>query len=344
MKFVVGLAVGLVAGFIIGFIDWDNLWPRQVPMTVPEVVELPLEKYQVEKLAARTDWGSAIEMGELEATHSASSGQAGYVIQKFYFESDGDRVSGLAHVPDECIKCPVIAQFRGYYDRNKNFPGAGTRRTAAEFVKAGYITLAPDFLGYGESASPSADVFEARFQTYTTAVNLLYSIKSLEFIDPDRVGLWGHSNGGHIALTVLEITGAVYPAVVWAPVTAAFPYSILYYTDDYDDGGQALRKDLARFEDNYDVNKYTLVNYLDRINAPVLYQQGTDDPDIPIKWSRRLVGQMRGMDKLVDYVEYSGADHNMLPVWETAVARDIEFFDRYLGDTSGAGQGSDLDH
>ena len=41
----------------------------------------------------------------------------------------------------------------------------------------GYITLAPDFLGYGGSDIESSNIFEARFQTYTTVLTLLKSIE-----------------------------------------------------------------------------------------------------------------------------------------------------------------------
>ena len=84
------------------------------------------------------------------------------------------------------------------------------------------------------------DVFEERFQTYTTAMNLLAGIEKWE--RAGKIGIWGHSNGGQIALTVLEISQKEYPTVLWAPVSKPFPYSILYYTDEAEDRGKALRK------------------------------------------------------------------------------------------------------
>ena len=318
MKFWAGLIIGIAATMVV-VMGW-RMWPRS-KVEMPVVVkEYPLQKYAIENLAARQEWGGVIELGEITATES------GYIARKFYFDSDGKRVSGLMHIPDECVKCPTVVQFRGYYDRETYFSGAGTYRTASEFARAGMVSIAPDFLGFGESASPSADVFEARFQTYTAAVNLLYSIKSLNFVDNEKIGIWGHSNGGHIALTALEITGRQYPTVLWAPVTAVFPYSILYYTDDYDDEGWALRQDLARFEEDYDVNKFTLVNYLEKVQAPMLLLQGTVDLDIPLKWSRGIVDQLEKLEKDVEYREYSGADHNMVPRWNEAVGESIEFF------------------
>ena len=131
--------------------------------------------------------------------------------------------------------------------------------------------------GIWGSDNPSSDVFEERFQTYLAAVDLLASVRSLPATDPSRVGIWAHSNGGQIALTVLEVTGSTYPTTLWAPVTRAFPYSILYYTDEADDKGKALRNKLADFERDYDADLYSMVNFLDRIKAPLQLHQGTAD-------------------------------------------------------------------
>lgn len=283
-----------------------------------------LSQYEIEKLAERKSWQGKIELGNVQSIVN------GVEVRSFYLLFEGKKVSGIAHVPIGCTKCPVIVQIRGYYDRDKYFSGAGTRRTALEFAKAGYVTMAPDFLGYGDSDMPSDNVFEARFQTYTTIASMVQSTKLLNFVDPERIGIWGHSNGGQIALTMLEIVGEGFPTALWAPVTANFPYSILYYTHDYEDGGKALRKDLARMEEDFDVEKYVFENYLERIKAPILIQQGTSDQDVPVGWSREVVRNMTNLGVNATHREYGGADHNMIPKWDEAVRDDIEFFDKYL--------------
>lgn len=278
----------------------------------PKVVEVkkeyPLLKYTIETLGKRT-YDSQIVLDE-----EVSPG-----TYKFHFDSDGKNVTGLAHIPSECGKCTVIAQFRGYAEVSGYESGYGTRHSAEYFSKNGFISLAPDFLGYGESASPSADVFEARFETYTTALNLLAAIEKWD--KTKGIGIWGHSNGGQIALTALEASGKEYPAVLWAPVSAPFPYSILYFIDETGDRGKLLRKELAKFEKDYDVEQFSLVNYLDRIKAPVLLQQGTVDESVPYKWNRGLAKKIKA-----EYVEYPGSDHNLVPNWSEVVRKDVEFF------------------
>lgn len=313
-------------GFIAGWILRSNVnyqTPKTESIKQSEIAR-PLDKYTIENLGKR-EYGSEIIWDEITATASA------FFVQKFYFDSDGKRVSGLAHIPKNCDKCPVILQIRGYAQPLGYKSGFGTWRSAEKFAEAGFISLAPDFLGYADSASPAADIFEERFEKYTTVLNLLAAISHWSLANSQKIGLWGHSNGGQIALTVLEATGRGYPTTLWAPVSAGFPYSILFYMNDNSVGDRELRKKLAEFETVYDANKFNLLNYLDKINSPMQIHQGTGDADVPVLWTRNLVNQMKSLEKEVDYFEYPGADHNLSSDWSVVVLRDISFFGNNSG-------------
>jgi dipeptidyl aminopeptidase/acylaminoacyl peptidase len=251
-----------------------------------------------------------------------------------------EKVSGLMNIPKKSGNYPVIVMFRGFVPDNIYKPGIGTQPAANVFVSNGFITLAPDFLGYAESASPSADPFENRFQTYTTALSLLASLPNLNSgletnylgtisADLNKIGIWGHSNGGHIALSTLEISGVNYPTVLWAPVSASFPYSILYYTDESDDQGKALRQTLAGFEKIYNTDSFSLTNYFNWIKAPIEINQGTSDQEVPVWWSDNLVDILNKDSISTKYYTYPGADHNLLPGgWSEAVLNSIDFYNQ----------------
>jgi dipeptidyl aminopeptidase/acylaminoacyl peptidase len=319
------VSVGLGVG---GYVYFSRSEADATISPIGQLFEKPLEKYTIDRLSSRLQNSSEIIFDEIVATEAA------YRMQSFHYLSDGLKVTGLAHIPsgiDDTKKAPVIVQVRGYVEAQLYTPGVGTKRSAEIFAQNGFISLAPDFLGYGGSDNPSEDVFEERFQTYTAFLDLLASIPSVSFADPARVGLWAHSNGGQIALTALEITQKAYPTTLWAPVTKPFPYSILYYTDEAPDHGKALRKKLADFEKDYDVENYTLVNFIDRIQAPLQIHQGTADAAVPSIWNDVFVEELEKKDIDVDYFVYPGADHNLQPSWNTVVSRDIAFFRRLLG-------------
>lgn len=325
MRFIAGLLVGIVVSAI-GVFIWFFL--QSGPPVVSPVVEFvprPLDAYTIDALKTRTLQSGPIVLDEAVATASA------YTAYNFHFTTVGKIVTGLAHIPHGNGPFPVIVQLRGYVDREKYQTGEGTRRSAQVFAANGFVSLAPDFLGYGGSDASAHDIFEERFQTYTTTLDLLDAIPTLTIADPARVGFWGHSNGGQIALTILEVLGQPIPATLWAPVTKPFPYSILYYTDEAEDRGKYLRRKLSEFEALYDSDLYTMTNFVSRINAPLQIHQGTSDDAVPKAWSDAFVGQLKELGKDVDYFVYTGADHNMSGAWNTVVARDIEFFRGMLG-------------
>ena len=330
-KFLVLIIILVSVGL---FFVWQNKSGRgliESPASQLTVRERSLDKYTIDALSKTKFEASEITLGKVLEERDDSTSYF------FYLWVDGRRVSGLVNIPKTSVEYPVLVMFRGYVDKEIYTTGIGTQRAGEVFAKNGFITLAPDFLGYGESDNPSENPIEERFQTYVTALTLLASVSNLNStfsvnklsvrVDPAKVGIWGHSNGGQIALTILEITRRSIPTVLWAPVSKPFPYSILYYTDEFDDRGKMLRRVIAEFEKDYDVELYNLTNFFDRINAPIQIHQGAADDSVPQKWSDQLVSELEKLEKDVEYFTYSGADHNLLPGgWNLAVTRAIDFY------------------
>lgn len=346
-KFIILFSVSLSA-FLLSLFAYYLLTPSKKTEVISPLSKIipnptPLNTYTFENLKNTAFQKSQITLGEKigESENSLS--------QMFYFnapktpsEPPTEKVSGLVNTPKSPGTYPVIVMFRGFAPQENYFSGIGTEASAQVFANSGLITLAPDFLGFGQSASSSGEAFENRFQTYTTALTLLSSLENLNNAleasysgqikaDLGRVGLWGHSNGGQIALTVLEISGADYPTVLWAPVTKPFPYSVLYYTDEADDRGKILRKLLAELEKDYDVEKFSLTNYISWIKAPLEIHQGTADVEVPVWWSDEFVSNLKKQNLDVRYFTYPGADHNLRPSgWNPAISESLNFYNSHF--------------
>ncbi|OGM32848.1 hypothetical protein A2803_05945 [Candidatus Woesebacteria bacterium RIFCSPHIGHO2_01_FULL_44_21] len=293
----------------------------------PTPIPTPLAIYEIDNLAE-----TQIPKGEIEIKDiiSEEDRYISYLFEhKFSPNLNTDKiktVTGQINIPNEPGSYPLVFMIRGYVDQNIFETGMGTKNAAAYFAENGFITVAPDFLGYGGSSPEAGNIYETRFQTYTTALSILSSLSTIKQWNNKDLFIWAHSNGGQIALTVLAITGREIPTTLWAPVTKPFPYSVLYYTDESHDGGKYIRRELAKFEELYDVDKYTFSNYLKRIKALLLVHQGGADDAIPTEWSDSFVAKMRSLDNEVEYYKYPNADHNMRPDWDTVVARDVDFF------------------
>jgi len=300
------------------------------------VQEKQYDKYRFEKLVERRDVPSKIEIGR-----ELSVGE-GYKSYAFYYQTEGRRISGQINLPFDYAQGlrPVVVMARGYVDKEIYEIGMGTKNAAGVYARNGYITLAPDFSGYGESDKEDENGLGARIVKPVEILDLLASLDSIEQVDMNQIYLWGHSNGGQIMLSVAEILGKREPSrqgqsstvkgvTLWAPVSKPFPYSILYYTDEASDSGKWLRREVAKFEEEYDVYDYSIDRYLDWITVPVQIHQGGLDDAVPKKWSDQLVESLKLKEKDVVYHVYPGADHNMRPNWDTVVAKDLEFFGRH---------------
>jgi len=299
---------------------------------VSEKSEKPYDKYSFERLVAREDRSSEIELGE--ETFKTPE----YSSYIFYYTSEGRRISGQLNLPNLSRLMRVVVMARGYVEKDGYTTGTGTRNAAAVYAKNGYITIAPDFSGYGQSDPEDSNALGARLVKPVEILDLIASLSSLPQVDLSRVYLWGHSNGGQIMLSVAEVLGrrkSVEPysrepvisgLTLWAPVSKPFPYNILYYTDEADDQGKWLRSEIAKFESEYDVFNYSIDRHLDWIQIPLVIHQGTVDDAVPVEWSREMVTKLEEKEVEHVYYEYPGADHNLRPSWNTVVGRDVEWF------------------
>lgn len=295
------------------------------------------------------------------------------------------RVTGQMNVPQGDGPFPVIVMLRGYADREIYFTGLGTRPAAAALARNGYITIAPDFQGYGGSGPESDDILVARFSRPLTVLQLLRNLQELRvemaapdsstgvattsaglsnspadtssspnaeaasisatltetlsipsgaaaLFDTQRLGMWAHSNGGQIALSVLEITNRAIPTTLWAPVSQPFPYSVLFYSNETPDGGKYLRGQLAHFEFTLKnkPEEFSVMHRPERILGPIQIHQGGNDEAVPLIWSQWLVEDLQEATVEAQLFTYPAANHNMQPNWDEVVQRDLLFFTRNL--------------
>ncbi len=330
---------------------------------VDQKKELPLLQYSIPNLARRTFQASPIKLEQI------ISEQPDYTTYLFSFTTYQQTMTGALNVPKHLttqapVNPPIIIMLRGYVPVETYQSGVGTKNAAAVLAKNGYITLAPDFFGFGASAPEPSDSWEARF---IKPINVIELIKSVEeygvplsmtaeakAITSSRLGIWAHSNGGQIALTTLEILNRPIPATLWAPVTTPFPYSVMFFSDEVEDEGKEMRKYVSVFERDYDAFDFSLTKHLNLLTGPIQIQQGLADEAIPAVWSdefvdklktenRRRQTELKTVDEAtpaatlqqlqpiaISYSTYPGADHNLKGSWDNAVQQDLKFFQQYL--------------
>ncbi len=284
-----------------------------------------LDRYAFGRLSQKTPIASPIQIGKVLKRDPA------FTSYEFTFLSDGATVSGQLNLPSTGQNLPVIVMVRGYVDKEIYYTGLGTRPASEVLARHGYITIAPDFLGYGDSASESADIFVSRFEKPATVVNLLASIPSLKQANPAKIGIWGHSNGGQISLSVLEVTKHPYPTVLWAPVTQSFPDSILQYLDELPDKGAYIKAQLELFHQHYQDSDYDIDEHLKDITAKLQIHQGGADELVDHTQTDTTVATLKNDGISVNYFTYPNENHNFNNGSFTLMTtRDVAFFDSQL--------------
>lgn len=326
----------------------------------------PLLQYSFKNLSQK-EFGAKQEL-KVEKILSEDLETQSYVLL-FKYESQGKNISGALNLKidkenEANLNRPVIIMLRGYAPIENYYSGLGTKNAATVFANNNYVTLAPDFLGFGESDSEPIDTWEARLVKTVNIIDLIKNIQAFpeidlsQFenfpikkitIDLNKIGVWGHSNGGQIAISVLEAMNKNLPTTLWAPVLAPFPYSVLYFSDEYEDEGKETRKYLALFEEDYDVFDFSITQHLDQLHGPIQIQHGTNDDSALVSWTeefltkvdlenkRRATNSSQSSENKketieINFYKYPGANHNLQPNWNEAVQKDLIFFKKHLID------------
>jgi len=130
-------------------------------------------------------------------------------------------------------------------------------------------------------------------------------LKSQDFVDPDKMGVYGWSYGGYMALHMLGQTDDFASGVSGAPVTDWALYDTAY-TERY--LGSPVKGDKNYTDGAYENG--SVFPYLDGLTEPVLLIHGMADDNVVFRHSIKLMGEMqaRGQQNL-RVMTYPGEKH-----------------------------------
>jgi len=132
-----------------------------------------------------------IMLGGFTAHEIQTVGGSVRVDDVTFASADGKRISALLYTPDGVTaqnKAPGILAVHGYINSRETQSGF-----AIEFARRGYVVLAMDQTGHALSEPPA-------FGSGFGGPDGLRYLRSLDTVDPDNIGLEGHSMGGWAVL------------------------------------------------------------------------------------------------------------------------------------------------
>jgi len=204
----------------------------------------------------------------------------------------------------------------------------------------GYVVLKPDYRGHGNSEGEAKGGYGS--PAYTIDVlNGLSSLKKYPGVNPDNIGMWGHSMGGAITLRSMVIVPDVKAGVIWAGVVGS--YEDLFtrwrrsgqYANRPSPRPNSWRSQFVEqygepSEGNVFWDEISATSYLSDISGPVQLHHATGDQSVPYEFSQTLHDRMQKAEKLSELYIYQGDDHNINQNFSTAMGRTVAFFDMYL--------------
>jgi dipeptidyl aminopeptidase/acylaminoacyl peptidase len=252
--------------------------------------------------------------------------------ERYYasYQSEGLKIYGLLTVPwgqKPESGWPVIIFNHGYIPPDQYRTTERYSAYVDGFARSGYIVFRPDYRGHDRSEGIARSTY--RYPDYVVDVlNATAALKNFEYADPNRIGMWGHSMGGYIALRAMVTDPDIKVGVIWAGVVA--PYETLVF-DWFRSSRNNMLETYGTPEDNPEFWNSISANYfLDNLSGPLQLHHSTSDTTVPYKFSITLSEQVRAVGQTAELFLYDGDDHNISENFSSAMLRSIRFFDENL--------------
>ncbi len=181
-----------------------------------------------------------------------------------------------------------------------------TRRTLIEqyFARQGYVVFSLDNRGIvrqGKAFQDEIYLNMGRVEIVDQMVGVDW-LKSQDFVDPERIGIFGWSYGGYVALMALaQNPGQFAAGVAVAPVTDWALYDT-HYTERYLGTPQAQTQAYAQGN---------VLNWSQRLQDPLLLIHPMADDNVLFTHSTLLMQQLQEQRIPFDLMTYPGEKHGI---------------------------------
>lgn len=300
-----------------------------------------LHELSIEKLRTDIYPGSEITIAE---TLSPGSNYKRYIAS---YQSAGNKIYALLTIPNgekPDTGWPVIIFNHGYIPPAQYETTERYIAYTDAFSRNGYMVFRSDYRGHGNSEGRASGGYGSNDYTIDV-LNAVASIKKHPDADTSRIGMWGHSMGGHITLRSMVASKDIKAGIIWGGVVASYsdlinnwrrPNSSSQPVPSPSASGarrwrQQLQEQYGTPESNPEFwNSISANSYLTDISGPLQLHHGTADSSVPVEFSEKLGQQLKTVGKEVELYTYPGDNHDISSSFSIAIQRSVDFFDKYV--------------
>jgi uncharacterized protein (DUF952 family)/acetyl esterase/lipase len=261
---------------------------------------------------AETADGSIVSMTLIHLTNSSEYYSITYM-------SDGLRVNGFLGRPRAEGVHPAIIYNRGGFREYGSLEGW----EVALFAEAGYVSVASQYRG--NAGSEGREEFGG--SDVADVLNLVTLLKGLPYVDPDRIGMMGHSRGGMMTYLALkeDCLAGTRDIKAAASVGGVADLFMHYERKSYIARmvGATPKQNPKRYESR------SAIRWPELIDAPLLIQHGEDDRQVSVENSLELAAALEEAGKTYELIVYPGGDHELTDYYG-GVHDALAWFQRYL--------------
>ncbi|NLF66957.1 MAG: alpha/beta fold hydrolase, partial [Chloroflexi bacterium] len=171
----------------------------------PSATPTPAHPLSIEVMRQQEYPGSELVF---EQTLPAGNGYSQYIVS---YLSEGNKIYALLTIPfgeKPASGWPVIIFNHGFIPPEIYRTTERYEAYVAAFASAGYMVLRSDYRGHGNSEGEATGGYGS--PAYTVDVlNGMASVLRHPDADPNRVGMWGHSMGGHVTLRAMVVSDQI---------------------------------------------------------------------------------------------------------------------------------------
>lgn len=160
-----------------------------------------------------------------------------------FASGDGDRISADIYVPagDQAGRLPAMLALHPTGEMGKRIISGHeshpNRQYALELAQRGYVVIAPDYVSFGDYPYDftSDDYASGTMKGIFNHMRCVDLLQSMDEVDPERIGVIGHSLGGHNSIFVAvfdERIKVVVTSCGWTPFHDYYEGNIAGWTSD----------------------------------------------------------------------------------------------------------------
>ena len=194
---------------------------------------------------------------------------------------------------------PAEATVKDSYGSSRNFLYLG------DMAKDGYIYISLDNRG---TPAPKGAAWRKSIYQKIGQINIhdqamaAKEILKWDFVDPDRIAVWGWSGGGSATLNLMF----QYPEIYKTGIAIAAVANELTYDNIYQERYMGLP------QENMDVYvKGSPVTYAKNLNGNLLYIHGTGDDNVHYQNAEMLLNELIKYNKQIQFMAYPNRTHSI---------------------------------